>query len=262
MEGRSAVEKKFICSVAAAMCALSLAGCAAVSPKTPTEPSLGEPVLHESETFIVTAVSDTDRQLEVIADNMNMWYIPGASERGYCVTDLDRNGRLEIIASETQGGGRYSTSNIYEVNAILDGLEQAAWEKTEGDSEPDLLNLRSCEVFYDSEAYYYIVNDYISDVSETVSSFALKDAGVEVTLLALSDRSGGAFYGEDKSGGEIAEEEFESIADETFSDMSKGKAELSWIQFEPEGVSDINTLSREELLSQLKSSYAGFSVII
>lgn len=256
------MKRKFICAVTAAVCAVSLAGCTADSVKPPTEPTLREPVLRESETFIVTAVSDTDRQLEVIADNLNMWYIPDALERGYCVTDLDQNGRLEIIASEIQGSGRYSTSNIYEVNANLDGLEQAAWEKTEGDSEPDLLNLRSCEVFYDSETYHYIVSDYVSDVSEVVSSFALKDAGVEVKLLALADRSGGTFYGEDKSGREITEEEFESIAENSFPEEAKGKAELSWIQFSPEGVSDINTLSRENLLSQLKGSYAGFSIRI
>ena len=74
----------------------------------------------DDETEIVKSV---DEQIKIIADNAEMWFGIDVNTRySYCVTDLDANGRLEVISSGIGGSGCFSMGNIYEVNSSFDGL--------------------------------------------------------------------------------------------------------------------------------------------
>ena len=75
-----------------------------------------------------TQVTDYKKQIDVIMNNIDMWNLYTEDNTynpyGYAITDLDQNGRLEIIASSCQGTGLYTYSNYYEVNERLDGLNK------------------------------------------------------------------------------------------------------------------------------------------
>ena len=59
--------------------------------------------------------SNVDEQIDLIVNNYSMWTMKTDDDTNkpysYVVTDLDQNGRLEIIASTCQGTGIYTYSN-------------------------------------------------------------------------------------------------------------------------------------------------------
>ena len=67
-----------------------------------------------------TKAINVEKQIDVIMNNIDTWNLSTDEDiyapYGYAITDLDQNGRLEIIASSCQGTGIYTYSNYYEVN--------------------------------------------------------------------------------------------------------------------------------------------------
>ena len=67
---------------------------------------------------------EIEKQLNLIMNNKNLWYKDTEFEKySYAVTDLDKNGRIEIISSVCQGTGIYTYTEIYEVNESMDDLK-------------------------------------------------------------------------------------------------------------------------------------------
>ncbi len=110
-----------------------------------------------------SSATNVEEQLSLIAANSSLWLgdIDGICYQ-YAITDLDRNGRLEIITSYTEGTGHYSHSQFLEVNEALDELVCCEPNWTEGDSEPDI-TVDTTPVYYDLEhnAYLYVFDDFL-----------------------------------------------------------------------------------------------------
>ena len=74
-----------------------------------------------------TNADTSEKQLKVILDNISMWSLSGESKEydtyGYAITDLDGNGRLEIVTSHCDGTGLYSHNKYYMKNARLNQEE-------------------------------------------------------------------------------------------------------------------------------------------
>ena len=94
---------------------LALAGCGAALDTSDTDAASGNssnqsaPVSRDSNTI------NYGSQLQLIADNTAVWM--GDTELiaepfFYAVTDLDQNGRLEIIQSSCQGTGLYTYTKL------------------------------------------------------------------------------------------------------------------------------------------------------
>lgn len=221
--------------------------------------------------------SNVEEQIGIIADNINTWSIPdglGVEMNAYVVTDLDQNGRLEIIASVKGGSGLYTYSDIYEMNDSMNGLSKVFWQKPEGDSEPDL-QVDSCDVYYDvnEDKYSYIMDDFLRAGAAyslvTKRSFSLKDGSVSDILLAswVTEATGdGSEVTEtyhNASQEVISKDDFEHIAEAVYVDDKKGMATFSWIRYYPyDEATRIKDLSKEDLIDQLKASYEGYSMMI
>ena len=84
------------------------------------------------------AEADIDAQLALMASLPNLGVDTTLNPWNYVVTDLDRNGRLELITATLQGTGLYTYLNAYEVSE--DGSElvpvELMWGET--DSAPDI----------------------------------------------------------------------------------------------------------------------------
>lgn len=77
----------------------------------------------QPEIAVSTEKSDIEKQLEFLSANFEQWKVEEERDWwGYAVSDLDQNGRLEIISSEDHGTGHFITTSIREVNADFDGL--------------------------------------------------------------------------------------------------------------------------------------------
>ena len=62
------------------------------------------------------AEADVDSQLALMASLPNLGVDTTLNSWNYVVTDLDRNGRLELITATLQGTGLYTYLNAYEVS--------------------------------------------------------------------------------------------------------------------------------------------------
>lgn len=220
--------------------------------------------------------SETDRieeQLNVIANHCVDILQKSNQENTdemyfYTVTDLDQNGRLEVISASVLGTGIYTYSSYFEVNEQLDGLKQCEIHTEKGDSEADIVG-ETVPVYYDREAdtYHYIFSDYIRDGMaasyENIRDISLKNGEITDNVLAykesIYDESGveTADCFEAETGEKIDGEQYESVADTVFAGLQKKRAVFSW---EGKWMSEWQEMSREQIQDILQKSYEGFSI--
>ena len=140
-----------------------------------------------------------ERQLQVMLDSYE-WGCPpsGNIRRMFTVTDLDQNGRLELIISRLEGSGQYTYSDYYEVNKELDKLTPCEWLDRTFESEADIM-VSSVPVYYDSnnKMYYYIFHDRIPDgihyASENKRAISLANGKLSERILAYKNTYDEAF---------------------------------------------------------------------
>lgn len=215
-----------------------------------------------------------EKQLQVILDNM-IWP-PSQDIKRYppmylCLTDLDQNGRMELISAQLEGSGKYTYSDYKEVNENLDDLRICNWVNKELESEADIVMLKDIPVYYDlnNEVYYYIFNDIMKDGQhlyyENKRAVSLKNGKLSEQILAyktswyqenVSVSSPIAVY-KDADGNEISEREYITIADTVFSDFIKKEAHFSWIYINN---LDFNNLNHNILKDIVQKSYNEFLI--
>ena len=68
-----------------------------------------------------------EEQRAILEANRSLWEFtePWESPWFYAFTDLDHNGRQEVIAASTQGSGIFTYAHFYEVKADFSGIENA-----------------------------------------------------------------------------------------------------------------------------------------
>ena len=109
-------KKKLLICTAFLLCAAT--GCSGNSPSV-TEVSAAETAPASEDAAVSEEIS---AQLSLIAANASVWVQDASygTVYQYTVTDLDQNGRLEVIAASLQGTGLYTYSCFFEVNEARD----------------------------------------------------------------------------------------------------------------------------------------------
>ena len=223
-----------------ALCA-SMAACSSGEPTPePEEPAVsGEP----------------EDQVKLIAENKDLWLVTDVNEADlyqYAVTDLDENGRLELIATITEGSGQFSTTHFYEVSEDFSKLEPLEYAYGETHSEPDIgwYNALRCYkgeygnfvIAMDEMRNGYAENYYTQDL------IVLKDGVVDAHSISycmvLAEDSNGdgepemhAYYY--TSGGDQEEEltsvQFATSVDDFFGyDYDRYVMDVEWQRFSAE----------------------------
>ena len=230
-------------------------------PSKPVEPDT------PAQTGTPTPEDDTSfpAQLQLIADSVKTWAVDPdfADDRtGYAVTDLDNNGRLELIAANQGGTGQYTYAFFYEVNKTFTALDPLAYNFPEGDSQPDLMDTDPIPLFWGgtSDAFTYIFRDWgkasAADYWEALWALTLQDGVLAVeplgTKLISYDPNGGeaALY-TNAAGNPITAAEYENFA-AAYPDRTQSASVIHWLIFN-RGES-ILTLDADTLLQQLTES--------
>jgi|GEM_PF-1155600 len=198
-------------------------------------------------------------QLAILAANADVWRVPEEFDAwGYAVTDLDQNGRLEILSSACYGTGHYSTNSIWEVGA--DGtLLPAEGLRTEYGTGTFLLQT-FVPVYRDpvQNVYHYVFHGEVrSDANRyyaTLTGLTFSNGSASELLLASQETE----YGDSEpvvtyalpDGKQISAADYNAAADRAYPDCQKGTAYLSWIQQLRLGETDA-----EALLSLLTASF-------
>lgn len=223
--------------------ALSLAACTASQPaQEPQE----DPESHGL---------DPADQVKLIAENRELWLVTDASQADammYAVSDIDENGRLELIASVTEGTGMFSTSYFYEVSEDFAALEPVTKMYGTNYSEPDIS-------WNDSfRCYKGELGNFIVSMDQTMNGYAeryysqdfllLREGTVDAATIAycmvLAEDSNGDgepelhayYYAAGGSGGddeEISSEQYATAADDFFGyAYDRYVMDLGWTQFD------------------------------
>ena len=145
-------------------------------------------------------LSSEEDQIETIWNNRNKWMFTGRIPEGYYIyyalSDLDGNGRLEVIATESYGDYNFSTYSVYEVNEDGTGLDYVENDIMEGESMPDI---EWGEVFYfakdpDGSILGYLMTDGIradggSAYMVNTDFVTMKDGRISYEYIASANTS-------------------------------------------------------------------------
>ena len=207
-------------------------------------------------------------QLQLIAENQTVWKSVTEYPYYYAVTDLNQNGRSELIVSSGMSGtGLYTWSNFYEINESLQNLQQYESSFAEGESQPDIVQ-DVMDGYYDAqtETLWCSVDDYlkvsVEEYYETRNALCLENTALKVQCLACKETASKDMQLQttyfDAVGNEITEQEYEKIADVVFTNFEKKQIHLGWQEVHsPE---EFLQLNEKEKVAELQASYKVFSI--
>lgn len=135
--------------------ALGMAGCS--SGESPVEEETTQTVTQTTETA-PAAKPDREDQLRTLAACRGLWIRSDPQYYyNYAVTDLDQNGRLELVVTVSRDGDQGSVTEVWEVNEAGDGVDPC----TETLSSTAALAVETAEAFFDapSDTYTYLFPD-------------------------------------------------------------------------------------------------------
>lgn len=224
----------------------------------------------DSDNPIADQEADPDHiadQIALIAANRDLWLTDAeyADEVTQCViTDLDWNGRLEIVASNMGGTGNYTYTTVYEVNEAMDSLELCPTNLTEFDSQADIIN--GITVAYEQDGYYYYLASDSMKVSAAeyysgIRMISLIDGNISEETLAYQM----VVYGDDETpvttyyygdNTEITQEEYDSLLYNYFVDFTQYEVSMGWMD-----QTETAALDEGDLIEALTESYSNFLVL-
>ncbi|MGN0513649.1 MAG: hypothetical protein ACI4GD_05170 [Lachnospiraceae bacterium] len=199
---------------------------------------------------------DIETQTKCIAEHSNEWI--NKDDKGethfYAVTDLDYNGRLEVVDTCCSGSGFFSTTVIYEVNEKADGFNVIHFPEN---VEPDILNgYASC--YTEGNEHWYIMEDSVYDdlvSNNTVYAIMLENGNIQSKVIGsyTTDYSNADTYNllveyRNADGVIISEDEYYGLQDEMF-----GYYEWSMVTLDFRMIEDY-----DDLTDFAKDSYNSF----
>lgn len=212
--------------------------------------------------FSAEAASMTaEEQFKLFCNNMRLWNKTSLTDDYYyAVTDLDGNGRLEIISAITQGTGIFTYADFYEVNASFNGIEQLVNPRAEeeGYNYPELI-IDTADKYTDRYGlnHYLFRDDSRNGYQEAYTGYTEifigngKAQTFDITGQYTQWSNGGAtesttYY--DSYGNKTSKAYFDSAVQNWFAGMKKSSVSFGWF-----------TLNAPDPISLLRDSYIVFS---
>ena len=156
----------------------------------------------------------------------------------YTVTDLDHNGRLELLAASRQGGS--SSLKVWEVNAELTDFNVCEVRIPDGQSFPNIIT-DNTDTYYDADAdaWFYIFYDNLTlsanDVYAFKCSVSFKEGAAGFTNLAtqhtqvVNGFQTTAYI--DSNGVTISPEQYNASGMDAFGKMIRSSTNFDWFYF-------------------------------
>lgn len=224
----------------------------------------------ESSTEPEVPVISLEEQFELIAKDRSNW-LPEEEwyydVYSYVITDLNRNGRVELLVSSCQGTGIYTMTDVYEVSE--DGTQLVRFRNSmgEGASQADII-VGETPVYYNEETgiYTYVFSDTMRSGWEW--------NGVEYHAVYLTEDTvmewivAGASYEWDSEenctdtyynhvGEDIDEAAFNTAVADYFAGETEMTATFAWQNYNYDEASAMDT---EDWVRFFEASYEGFNV--
>lgn len=230
----------------------SMAACG--SANTPAAPETSaEPADQQSDPSSADVSPDADaesidEQLILLFTDMGVWNQDGSGQTWqYTVTDLDHNGRLELIAAKYDPEDRSTSIKMWETGT--DGKTLSACVIPDaGGAFPDIIT-ENTDTFYISQSdewvYFFYDSTLFDGGAKTVKcSIQLKDGRLSVSEYAyeitLSDYNGQTLVAHtDLNGIEISAEAYNNAGMDGFAGSLRGSTNLDWL-----GMAEVTDVTR------------------
>ncbi len=216
-----------------------------------------------------------DAQIELISENIETWAMSTENDSAtysYGITDLDQNGRLEVITFKMYGKMSAVTEiTCYEVSKDKKSLEKCDYAKA-GDTQVDI-EAETAQCFEVDDQFYYVFEDrtYDSASADYYAKVAitLQDGKITEEVLAKKAKLAVAIDDEnyeetvtytDAQGNTITEAQYENAGVDRFDGTDKTIAAFGWFGYSSTNHSDLMLYSTEKRNEILKDSYLKFTV--
>lgn len=219
---------------------------------------------------------DMNSQIRIIADNFDLWYNLTDNSNGYCVADLDNNGRLEIISSHFGGTGLYTHSDYYEINESFSGLTKCEHKYSDDAleypvAEADIMD-DSVDCYYDAKnniTYYLFWDNSRAGMAESYhskvavsfhnSQLSEKYLAYESAIATDPDSDPKTTY-KDSDGNKLSKDEYDNFESDYFYGMVKKSASFGWKIFHYSEHEELKDFSHDDLVNMLTESYEQFEI--
>ena len=265
-------KKEILCLVLTLVC-LFTAACssrkeapepAAAAVPADTAPAANEPAdipaepASASEEQEAPIAPPRDRQIEILESMSDLWMHDSEFEHWFhTFTDLDHNGRYEVITASLQGTGLFTYSDFYELSEDYLSVEKCIYPSEAGSSMCDIITSDPVDCYYDAaeDTYYYIFTDFIRNGAmeswECKMSLSLKDGTVTDMPLAsahylMDDNGEYKIDYSDAQGAACTEDQFNNAAAANFSGMALTQVTLEWIDETPIEIAEPDSVIPEE----------------
>ena len=267
---------KKIVILLALILALGLSACGSSRTTVQEEAAAPAAVTESAEPTMPSTVPTIpeDEQKRILEENRSLWAFtdPFESPWFYTFTDLDCNGRTEVIAATTQGTGIYTYAHFYEVRADGSGIDNCYHENMEiegPDDWPEIVR-DSLPCYYDAAAdrYYYVCEGVTHDgyAHQYYAWYALclKNGVAEWEPIAYKndnwDANGNCTTDcHDAQGNDITQADYESAVKRRFAGLQELTLSLSWTQEERAAYDSGNTENLEYIWNNGISEIIGYS---
>lgn len=181
--------KKTISILLVLVMSFAICACGAQPAAEQPQPQPAEEATYVMPTPAAEAINPQtpEAQVELMFNNLAAIKMPtDAAENRYAVTDLDRNGRLELFGASTQGSSYFTTGKIFEVNESYNGFNEVAINLKEGASLPEVI-MEAADTYDDNGTFSYVFKDVTRDGSDTSytvnSAISLKNGALNIQYL-------------------------------------------------------------------------------
>jgi hypothetical protein len=173
----------------------------------------------------------------------------------YAVTDLDRNGRLELLAAFQDDETRATTLKAWEIDEKEKALTECRIDVEENESFPDMIT-DSADTFYDEKAdsWSYLIYDnvpYDQDNATFKCLVTMKNGSIGFTQVAVQHEqtvSGQNYlFYTDMDGHTIPQDAYDTAGVDAFPDKDRSSTAFDWFTF------------KEASMARLTDSYSIFT---
>lgn len=207
--------------------------------------------------------ADLFAQLTVIYENRADWYTADLEMGSYTVTDLDQNGKMEVLAAVCSGSGMYTYTDIWEVNG--DTLTKCTRLMDEYESQADTIVSETVAYAVDGGweyIFYDTVRMGVMGYNCDLRGVNLRDGTItETTYASLGSMVDGEQEVVEASmadGTALTEDEFYALKDHLM-ETEKRQVSFRWINVY-DGEFDLNAASEAEAVAKLGELYAAFGL--
>ena len=170
----------------------------------------------------------------------------------YVVTDLDHNGRLELIAAKSHPEDRTTNMKLWEVNEAGTALVENSVKIDEEETFPEIMT-ENADTYYDSakDTWNYMFYDHILYVGGSITvkvSVMLKDGEISYTPYACEVVENNVVTHIDANGQVISDADYNAAGANAFAGCMKGSTNFDWF-----------TITEATSLARLADSYMMFT---